>query len=193
MKKWMKAAALGIVTVGLVASLGGCGSSDKFVGDWSDLDESMQNIEKLNRVPNMETPKYHTLHIEKNGKDYLVNGIEYTYPASALPLATREKGECWVRLSQHYFWGNSTFVRQGESNTIKPTVSTWGIESIDYIEKGDKLQIHHPRGYTVTMTRTKDKNEITKYTAKMQEKLTAIMAKYGVEMKYNDKVLEANK
>lgn len=29
----MKAAALGIVTVGLVASLGGCGSSDKFVGD----------------------------------------------------------------------------------------------------------------------------------------------------------------
>ena len=57
MKKWMKAAALGIVTVGLVASLGGCGSSDKFVGDWSDLDESMQNIEKLNRVPNMETPK----------------------------------------------------------------------------------------------------------------------------------------
>lgn len=40
---------------------------------------------------------------------------------------------------------------------------------------------------------TKDKNEITKYTTKIQEKLTTIMAKYGVEMKYNDKVLEANK
>lgn len=201
MKKGLKVVATGLVGMVMAMTFGGCGLGDNFEGNWSNKDKAFPEIEKMTDLG--RTPLYGELHVEKNGNGYVVNGAYYRYEVSTYkdygdvkypiskPLnpVTKIGG----RMKVTKFWKDQAFVSGGNKNSLKPTVSAWNIESIDYIEKDDSLRVHTPHGGTLTMKRDKDKDTLSKYMEQVKAKVKELRdTKYKVDypIVYNESELK---